>query len=66
MASHRKLSPSFLIRSSITTPTLPNDKQSGTEVFDGTWADAYLSELGYTYQALKDCDKSIATYGQPT
>ncbi len=24
----------------------------------------YLSELGYTYQALKDCDKSIATYEQ--
>jgi tetratricopeptide (TPR) repeat protein len=24
----------------------------------------YLSELAYTYQALKDCDKSIATYEQ--
>ena len=24
----------------------------------------YLSELGYTYQALKNCDKSIATYSQ--
>jgi tetratricopeptide (TPR) repeat protein len=76
---------------------LPDDKKFGTEVIDGTWADAYLmkayaltelgklneakqalesaialspmnsqyfSELGYTYQALKDCDKSIATYEQ--
>jgi tetratricopeptide (TPR) repeat protein len=76
---------------------LPDDKKLGTEVIDGTWADAYLmkafaltelgklkeaqralesaialspmnsqylSELGYTYQALKDCDKSIATYEQ--
>jgi tetratricopeptide (TPR) repeat protein len=76
---------------------LPDEKKLGTEVLDGTWADAYLmkayaltelgklkeaqqalesaialspmnsqylSELGYTYQALKDCDKSIATYEQ--
>jgi tetratricopeptide (TPR) repeat protein len=76
---------------------LPDDKKLGTEVIDGTWADAYLmkayaltelgklneakqalesaialspmnsqylSELGFTYQALKDCDKSIATYSQ--
>jgi tetratricopeptide (TPR) repeat protein len=74
---------------------LPDDKQVGTEVVDGTWADAYfqkayaltelgkrdeaqaalesaialspmnslyLSELAYTYQQSKDCDKSIATY----
>ncbi len=76
---------------------LPDDRKLGTEVVDGTWADAYLmkafaltelgklkeaqqalesaialspmnsqyrSELAYTYQALKDCDKSIATYEQ--
>ena len=24
----------------------------------------FLSELGYTYQAMKDCEKSIATYDQ--
>jgi tetratricopeptide (TPR) repeat protein len=24
----------------------------------------YLSELGYTYQAMKDCDKSIEMYAQ--
>ena len=76
---------------------LPDEKKVGTEVLDGTWANAYLmkayaltelgklkeaqqalesaialspmnsqylSELGYTYQALKNCDKSIATYSQ--
>lgn len=76
---------------------LPSESQVGTEVIDGTWADAYLmkayaltelgklkeaqqalesavalspmnsqylSELGYTYQAQKDCDKSISTYIQ--
>ena len=76
---------------------LPDDNHVGTEVVDGSWADAYLlkayaltelgkvkeaqqalnaaialspmnsqyhSELAYTYQQLKDCDKSIATYEQ--
>jgi tetratricopeptide (TPR) repeat protein len=76
---------------------LPDDKNLGTEVIDGTWADAYLmkayaltklgklnearealesaialspmnsqylSELGFTYQAMKDCDKSIEKYAQ--
>jgi tetratricopeptide (TPR) repeat protein len=76
---------------------LPDDKKLGTEVVDGTWADAYLmkayaltelgklkeaqqalesaiglspmnsqylSELAYTYQAMKDCDKSIEKYTQ--
>lgn len=76
---------------------LPDDKKQGTEVIDGTWADAYLmkayaltelgklqearealesaialspmnsqylSELGYTYQAMKDCDRSIEMYVQ--
>lgn len=74
---------------------MPDKKGGGTEVLDGTWADAYLlkayaltelkkiedaqvalkaaialspmnsqfvSELAYTYQAQKDCAKSIATY----
>jgi tetratricopeptide (TPR) repeat protein len=76
---------------------LPDENHVGTEVVDGTWADAYLlkayaltelgkvkeaqdalnsaialspmnsqylSELAYTYQQTKDCDKSIATYEQ--
>jgi tetratricopeptide (TPR) repeat protein len=76
---------------------LPDDNKQGTEVIDGTWADAYLmrayaltelrklkearqalesaialspmnsqylAELGYTYQAMKDCDKSIEMYSQ--
>ena len=76
---------------------LPDDKKLGTEVIDGTWADAYLmkayaltelgqlkeaqqalesaialspmnsqywSELAFTYQAMKDCSKSIETYAQ--
>jgi tetratricopeptide (TPR) repeat protein len=74
---------------------MPEKKGGGTQVLDGTWADAYLlkayaltelmkiedaqvalkaamalspmnslyvSELAYTYQAQKDCAKSIATY----
>jgi tetratricopeptide (TPR) repeat protein len=74
---------------------LPDENHVGTEVLDGTWADAYLlkayaltelgklkeaqealsaaialspmnsqylAELAYTYQQMKDCDKSISTY----
>jgi tetratricopeptide (TPR) repeat protein len=82
---------------SIMYVALPDEKKLGTEVIDGTWADAYLmkayaltelgklnearealesaialspmnsqylSELGYTYQAMKDCEKSIEMYTQ--
>lgn len=82
-------------RQTIIYVALPDENHVGTEVVDGTWADAYLlkayaltelgrikeaqeslnsaialspmnsqylSELAYTYQQLKDCDKSISTY----